>query len=48
MSMSWFKIHLVHIKPQKLNLMQKTKIVVDHGGREMYPQYLLEFLLIML
>ena len=48
MSICWDEVHLVHIKSQKLNLMQKTKVALNHGGREVYPQYLLEFLLIML
>ena len=48
MSMIWYELHLVHIKFQNLHLLQKTKIAVDHRRREVYPQHLLEFLLIML
>ena len=41
---SGYELRLVHIKSQKL-LMQKTEIALDQGEREVYHQYLLEFLL---
>ena len=47
MPLSLHELHLLHIKSQKLNLMRKTKVPLDHGGREVYPQYLLEFLLML-
>ena len=43
MPLSLYELHLLHIKSQKLNLMRKTKVPLDHGGQEVYPQYLLEF-----
>ena len=47
MPLSLYELHLLHIKSQKLNLMRKTKVPLDHGGREVYAQYLLEFLLML-
>ena len=32
-SMWWYEFHLVHMKSQKLDLMWKTQVALDHGGR---------------
>ena len=32
MPLSLHELHLLHIKSQKLNLMRKTKVPLDHGG----------------
>ena len=33
-SLCWNEFHLVHIKFQKPNLMRKTQVALDNGGRE--------------
>ena len=48
MPLSLHELHLLHIKSQKLNLMRKTKVPLDHGGAGGVPPIPFGILLIML
>ena len=48
MPLSLYELHLLHIKSQKLNLMRKTKVPLDHGGAGGVPPIPFGILLIML